>query len=195
MRHLNKVGLLLIVGSIIFSVSKASIAQNTSCSNSWINPKTGLENCLDRQLSGHPSNNNTNNQNRKKQSSNISDLPGYIELAETRQGDKVYIEADTIRVYKKARWHTVDFQMMTKFGIPDQGSRKRVISYSADCDTNTLSMKSIYNYDGYNQIINGTTFGMTTASRFQSTMSPPQVMVSPNTVGYAAFEYVCSLDT
>lgn len=195
MRYLNKVGLLLIIGSTIFSVSKASTAQNTSCSNSWINPKTGLEDCLDRQLSGRSSKNDANNHSRKKQSSNVSDLPGYIKLTETRQGDKIYIETKSIRVYKKLRWHTVDFEMMTKFGIPDKGSRKRVISYSADCDTNTLSMKSIYNYDDYNQIIDGTTFGMTTASRFQSTMSPPQVIVSPNTVGYAAFEYVCLLDT
>ena len=123
-----------------------------------------------------------------------SDLPGYIKIAETKYKDKVYVRADNIRIRKQLRRHTVGFSLLTKFSSSDDGVWKRSIAYTADCNTNVLHMSSYSDYGDNNQIIDSKTFGMTTASRYQSRAKAPQSIAYPNTAGHVALKYVCFLD-
>ncbi len=142
---LKKAGLALIISSIIPLVGKASVAQNASCANSWTNPSTGLEECLDRQLKASSGTSNESNDKGKEQLNDISDLPGYIKVAETRR-DRVYIRANSIKIRKMLIWHIVNFGM----SIISEVAPRKNISYTANCDTNTLSMNGYAIYGSNN---------------------------------------------
>ncbi|MBE9233668.1 hypothetical protein IQ231_18835 [Cuspidothrix issatschenkoi LEGE 03284] len=171
-----------VVGVVALVISiKSAIAQG--CTSYWVNPQTGKEECL-----------NLNNGKLPVTSTQQSDdRPGYIKISETRNKDKIYIRAKSIRGHKLGRSNTVSFQVISFYGkIDSNGTVKTSTSYVADCDRTTLAIRSYYEYDAANEIINGMSYNATQSSRYQSTAPSPVQVVQPGTVGYSAWDYVCS---
>lgn len=169
--------------STICSLPKV-LAQTSSCSNFWVNPSTGKEECLDgRSLPPQV----------QPVSQEQKEAAGSVKVFEGRNGDRSYIRLNSIRKFNRYGENKVHFSLTSFFGhMKVGGSVKDNSIYVADCNSYSMRLDSFYTYDSNNEIVDGISYGTGSNARYQTTAPPPLVTVQPNTLGYAAWEHVCS---
>lgn len=117
---------------------------------------------------------------------------GYVKVFEGRNGDRAYIRLNSIKKFNRYGENKVHFSLTTFFGrMKVGGAVKDNAIYDADCDSYSMSLRSLYTYDPNNEIVDGLSCGAGSSSRYQTTAPSPLITVQPNTLGYAAWEYVC----
>ena len=178
----KKLALSAIAIFTICSLPKA-LAQTSSCSNYWVNPSTGKEECLN----GHslPSQAQAVSQEQKEAN-------GSVKVFEGQNGDRAYIRLNSIRKFARYCQNRVHFSLTTFYEhIKVGGSAKANAIYNADCNSYSMRLDTFYTYDANNQIVDGISYGSTSNGRYQTTAPSPVQPVQPNTLGYAAWKYVC----
>jgi hypothetical protein len=166
-----------VFGICSFSLPK-SLAQSSSCSSYWVNPSNGKEECLQGRSQVVP-------QQQKEPD-------GSVKVFEGRNGDRAYIRLNSIRKFARYGQNRVRFSLTTFYGHTQVGgSVKNNVIYDADCNSYSMKLNSFYTYDANNEIVDGISYGTTSNNRYQTTAPSPLQTVQPNTLGYAAWEYVC----
>lgn len=179
----KKLALSAITIFTICSLPKA-LAQTSSCSNYWVNPSNGKEECLDGR--GLPP------QTSQAVPQQQKEPEGSVKVFEGRNGDKAYIPLNSIRKFNRYGENKVRFSLTTFYGrMQVGGSVKANTIYTADCNSYIMMLHSFTKYDANNEILDSISYGNGSSSKTQSTAPDPVQSVQPNTLGYAAWEYVC----
>lgn len=167
-----------VFGISSFSLPKV-LAQSSGCNNYWVNPSSGKEECLDgrSQVVLPP------------QSKEPS---GSVKVFEGRNGDRAYVRLNSIRKLTRYGQNKVHFSLTTFYqNMQVGGSIKNNAIYTADCNSYSMMLHSFTKYGVNNEILDSISYGNGSSSQTQSTAPPPVQAVQPNTLGYAAWEYVC----
>ncbi|MBE8968702.1 hypothetical protein IQ277_21510 [Nostocales cyanobacterium LEGE 12452] len=172
----------------VFGISSFSLptvlAQSSGCSNYWVNPSSGKEECLDGR-SLPPQASQVVPQQQKEPD-------GSVKVFEGRNGDRAYIRLNSIRKFARYGQNRVRFSLTTFYEhMQVGGSVKNNAIYYADCNSYSMKLDTFTKYDANNQIVDSISYNNTSSSPYQSTAPSPVLAVQPNTLGYAAWEYVC----
>lgn len=104
----------------------------------------------------------------------------WMEIATTSLGDRVMIDRNSVRVINQRRLRQVDFTTRTFYSSPDSdGTVKTLASYTADCLTGSLGIRSFTTYDSNNKILSD----LNHWTGFEP--------VQPDSVGETLYEYTC----
>lgn len=159
-----------VFGICSFSLPKV-LAQSSSCSSYWVNPSTGKEECLD----GHSS-----PPQAQAVSQEQKEAVGSVKVFEGRNGNRSYIRLNSIRKFARYGQNKVHFSLTTFYGHIQSGwAVKDNAIYDADCNSYSMRLDSFTRYDANNEIVDSISYKNTVQA------------VQPNTLGYAAWEYVC----
>ncbi len=110
----------------------------------------------------------------------------FLEVANGQNGDRVYVQLDSIKKRNRYGENKVYFSQITLYGqMQLNKSIKSSSSYTADCNNQTLTLHRYATYDASNKLLFNVYYGT------PSTPNPPTQKVATDTVGYASWQYVC----
>lgn len=190
---MQKVSILLSASILIPLLPIGGVtAQTSNCLNYVINPKTGQETCIN-----FDRNSIELSPNRVPTDSITpsTDRPGYTLITVSNNGDKIYSGNKAFKRYKDTGYGFTGARITvwTFYKKPKtNGANRKSDSYQVDCNSPVMTLNSTFDFDSSGNIVSGTNFGMTTATRYQSTAPSPKIVVQPRTVGYEIYNFACS---
>lgn len=114
--------------------------------------------------------------------------PNWVHVAESGNGDQIYVDANSIRKSTVGRYPSTQYWMKNTYGrIASTGEVRSITKVVAYCDANMYRLDAHYTYDRSNQIIKRFEAGTQ-----QNPGYPSPEPVPPNSTGESAVEYACS---
>ncbi|WP_341532282.1 hypothetical protein WKK05_41245 (plasmid) [Nostoc sp. UHCC 0302] len=144
-----------------------------SCTNYWINPKTGNEECFGSgALPTAPAQQTT------------EEIPGHKLIAVNTAGDKIYARINSLkRSSERQGWQNRGYLVViTKYAYPVEhgGAVESSSSYAANCNYPSLSLRGYTTYAPDKYILDSVSG------------STPMSPVQEGTSGYGIWQYICS---
>ncbi|PHM11624.1 hypothetical protein [Nostoc sp. 'Peltigera malacea cyanobiont' DB3992] len=187
----QKLPILFYASVIISTVPINNVtAQSSNCLNYWINFKTGQEECIKFSSNGVVQ---LDNPVTEATTNTSSDLAGYTLITVTDNGDKIYSGNKAFKRYKDTGYGFTGarIRVLTLYKKPKSSANKKIDYYHVNCNSLMMTLESTFDFDSSGNIVSGTTFGMATATRYQSTAPSPKIVVQPETLGYEIHQFAC----
>lgn len=114
--------------------------------------------------------------------------PRWVQVAETRDGDRLYVNAESIFKNPDGKLPSTQYVMQKIFGKPTPAGELRAFTkITAYCAVNMYRIDAHATYDDSNQIIKYVEYGTPSTPSY-----PVPELVPPNSVGESAHQYACS---
>ncbi|MBD2280060.1 hypothetical protein [Aphanizomenon flos-aquae] len=169
----------------------AVTAQSSNCLNYMVNPKTGQEECINFSSSGVKISPNPVPTDAIDPSTYRA---GYTLITVSKNGYQIYSGNKAFKRYKDTGYGFTGARIIvwTFYKKPNNGASRKSDFYHVDCNSLVMTLESTFDFDTSGNIVKGTSFGMTTATRYQSKAPYPKIVVQPGTVGYEIHNFACS---
>lgn len=114
--------------------------------------------------------------------------PIWVQVAETRGGDHLYVNSESIRKNRNGKVLSVQYIQQKVYAKKNYSGEIRAFTkITAYCAVNMYRIDAHATYDNSNQIIKYVEYGTPSAPSY-----PAPELVPPNSVGESATRYACS---
>ena len=122
----------------------------------------------------------------------LAGYPQWVEVAQSEQGDKLFVDLGNIRVYNRMRPASIQYLTTILYSRPFRGASKFVATYVAYCETRSQRADAFATYNQAGQIIDSAIFGSNNSTGNYKGVRAPFEPVGEGTLEEAAFDYACS---
>lgn len=129
------------------------LAQQVECTNFWVNPETGQNECLNFDSGNSNSKPVTPPPVQPQTQPTQSPAKNYLLIFESENGDRVYISTRAIRPVRQASKRLIRFVTLTYLANSGQEQVKTGGVYYADCLRYRLQLDEYYTYDSSDRIV------------------------------------------
>lgn len=114
--------------------------------------------------------------------------PNWVQVAETRGGDRLYVNSESIRKSESSEIPGIQYIQQKVYAKKNSAGEIRAFTkVTAYCAVNMYRIDAHATYDNSNQIIKYVEYGTPQAPSY-----PAPELVPPNSVGESAVMYACS---